>query len=87
MEEEQERFAANPGIMMAGERWWKRHYDFLQDRGYTLRARYTKDWTPSWKKKGKFFDEVEDGQILHVRPFVHAIELCCINPILSRAQS
>lgn len=69
-EEEMQRFAADPGIMLAGERWWKRHRDFLKDHGYLLRSRYQEDWEPSWKKKRVYYDEVEDGQMTHVRPSV-----------------
>lgn len=74
-EESRRRFFEDPGILMRGERWWKRHRDLLEDHGYQLRPRYADDWVPSWKKSGKFYDEAEDGQIPEVRrsPYVHLL--------------
>lgn len=69
-EESRRRFSEDPGILVSGERWWKRHRQFLEEQGYKLRSRYADNWVPSWKKSGKFYEEAEDGQIPEVRQFV-----------------
>lgn len=37
------------GKLIAGETFWRDHYEFLRSAGYTLRPRYKPDWSPSWK--------------------------------------
>jgi len=44
------------------EIWWRDRYHVLESCGYRLRSRYHPDWVPSWKKSGKSFLTVEDGQ-------------------------
>ena len=51
------------------ERWSKRE-DLLGRRGYTLRPRLRKGWTPSWLSTGKSPLDSEDGEMLPVRPQV-----------------
>jgi len=51
-----------PGTLFDSELWWRDHYQVLENRGYRLRSRYRPDWAPSWKKSGKDFYTVEDGQ-------------------------
>jgi len=51
-----------PGTLFDSELWWREHYQVLENRGYRLRPRYSPDWIPSWKKSGKEFYTVEDGQ-------------------------
>ncbi|KAG2110348.1 uncharacterized protein F5147DRAFT_690259 [Suillus discolor] len=43
------------------EIWWRDHYDFLKDKGYKLRSRYSPDWVPSWTNTKKVGIECEDG--------------------------
>jgi hypothetical protein len=52
----------DPGTLFDRELWWRDHYQMLEDHGYRLRPRYRPDWVPSWKKSGKEFYTVEDGQ-------------------------
>jgi hypothetical protein len=50
------------GALFDSEQWWRDHYHELESHGYELRNRYRPDWEPSWKKSGKDFFLVEDGQ-------------------------
>lgn len=43
------------------EIWWKSHYDFLKEKGYKLRSRYSPDWVPSWTNTNKVDINCEDG--------------------------
>ncbi|KAG6835613.1 hypothetical protein H0H93_016512 [Arthromyces matolae] len=46
------------------EAFWRDHYTFLKQRGYTLRDRYDPNWIPSWKKESsKRWMDCEDSQI------------------------
>ncbi|KAG6819044.1 hypothetical protein H0H93_016001 [Arthromyces matolae] len=56
----------DPEVLGTWEAFWRDHYTFLKERGYTLRDRYNPDWAPSWKnaKKGQKRKECEDGQVL-----------------------
>ncbi|KAI0744029.1 hypothetical protein C8Q80DRAFT_1107223 [Daedaleopsis nitida] len=49
------------GGLHEGEIFWRDRYDWLEQRGYTLRVRYKPDWVPSWKGTKKMNLEVEDG--------------------------
>jgi hypothetical protein len=49
--------------LYAGEAFWRDHQPWLLEHGYTLRARYQPDWTPSWKKSGRYRKDCEDGQL------------------------
>ncbi|KAG6884440.1 hypothetical protein C0992_006322 [Termitomyces sp. T32_za158] len=42
------------------EIFWRDHYDFLKERGYTLRKRYDPAWVPSWLNTTKKPRECED---------------------------
>jgi hypothetical protein len=50
------------------EIWWRDHYNFLSEKGYKLRNRYSPDWVPSWTNTNKVPINCEDG----VRPRVGA---------------
>ncbi|KAG6852941.1 hypothetical protein H0H87_009032 [Tephrocybe sp. NHM501043] len=43
------------------EIFWRDHYEYLKDRGYTLRRRYEPGWTPSWVYGNKDLVECEDS--------------------------
>ncbi|KAG6910427.1 hypothetical protein DXG01_010782 [Tephrocybe rancida] len=44
-----------------GEILWRDHYNFLKDRGYTLRKRYEPEWVPSWLNTSKDPRSCEDA--------------------------
>ncbi|KAG5716955.1 hypothetical protein E4T56_gene8244, partial [Termitomyces sp. T112] len=48
-------------ILLEAEIFWRDHYHYLKDHGYTLRRRYEPDWTPSWIVNDKSSDECEDS--------------------------
>jgi hypothetical protein len=48
--------------LFPSELWWRDYYDIINNRGYEFRPRYHPDWVPSWKKTGRDFFTVEDGQ-------------------------
>ncbi len=50
------------------EVYWRDHYDWLRQRGYTLRPRYKPDWVPSWRGTKKSPHSCEDSQRAVVRP-------------------
>ncbi|KAG6809494.1 hypothetical protein H0H92_016038 [Tricholoma furcatifolium] len=52
---------ARNGELSHGEFFWRKHCQFLKDRGYTLRARYQPDWRPSWLNTSKRWSDCEDG--------------------------
>ncbi|KAG1801886.1 uncharacterized protein BJ212DRAFT_1571223 [Suillus subaureus] len=43
------------------EIWWRDHYNFLNEKGYKLRNRYSPDWVPSWANTNKASINCEDG--------------------------
>jgi hypothetical protein len=47
--------------LFTGEPFWRDHQPWLLERGYSLRARYQPDWTPSWTTNGRSRQECEDG--------------------------
>lgn len=49
------------------EMGWRDLYDFLESRGYQLRARYRPGWTPSWLTSGVPWDRSDDGVASQVR--------------------
>ena len=65
------------GHLSEGETFWRDHYRFLKDRGYTLRDRYNPDWVPSWKsgKSSRNWRDSEDGQLLLVSLDVSRLQL------------
>ncbi|KAG5349244.1 hypothetical protein E4T56_gene5917 [Termitomyces sp. T112] len=54
---------ANVGGLTPAEYLWRDHYDFLKERGYTLRPRYHPEWIPSWLGTDKCFTKCEDGRM------------------------
>jgi hypothetical protein len=48
-------------------RYWRNNYEWLRDRGYQLRPRYSPDWIPSWIGTTKPHWNFEDGVNLVVR--------------------
>jgi len=50
------------GTLHKSEEWWREQYFDLNHHGYDLRPRYHPDWKPSWRRSGKDFFSVEDGQ-------------------------
>ena len=71
-----EHATREPGTLLDSEVWWRDHSKVLENHGYRLRPRYRPDWVPSWKKSGKEFYTVEDGQptlvsffFFHLMPF------------------
>ncbi|KAG2076601.1 hypothetical protein BDR04DRAFT_1125659 [Suillus decipiens] len=49
------------GHLSEFEIWWRDHYNFLKEKGYTLRSRYSPDWVPSWTNTNKAPIDCEDG--------------------------
>ena len=69
-----EAMAVNPPLEAGGLdnleiRFWRDNYQWLHDRGYQLRPRYSPDWMPSWIGTKKYFRTCEDGVHLAVSPF------------------
>jgi hypothetical protein len=72
-----------PGHLVTTEFFWRDHYTWLKERGYTLRPRYAPDWVPSWEQQeagrsppAKPFYRCEDGQMSAVcihtlSPYLH----------------
>ena len=48
--------------------YWRNNYEWLRDRGYQLRPRYSPDWIPSWMGTTKHHRNFEDGVNLLVSP-------------------
>ncbi|KAJ7162168.1 kinase-like domain-containing protein [Mycena filopes] len=44
-----------------GEVFWRDHRDWLQTKGYVLRARYQDGWIPSWRGTDLWPNDLEDG--------------------------
>jgi hypothetical protein len=57
-----------PGIgeLFKGEIYWRNLQVWLKEQGYTLRPRYSPDWTPSWKGTKKDHFTCEDGLRIRV---------------------
>lgn len=53
--------------LLPSETWWRNHGPLLQERGYTLRPRYSQDWFPSWIGTFRVPDFCEDSIIPNVR--------------------
>ncbi len=56
------------GGLSNAEFFWRDHYTFLEEKGYTLRPRYSPDWKPSWLSTKRKPIECEDGQPPFVSP-------------------
>ena len=54
------------GQLSEPETWWSKHYNWLKDNGYILRARYSPDWTPSWQGTKKSWLMCEDSRVAKV---------------------
>jgi hypothetical protein len=39
------------GALLPGERFWRDHQPWLEERGYMLRPRFHPNWKPSWGSK------------------------------------
>ena len=57
------------GLDKSEIRHWRDNYQWLHDRGYQLRPRYSPDWIPSWIGTKKDYGDCEDGVHLAVSPF------------------
>ncbi|KNZ74345.1 hypothetical protein J132_07203 [Termitomyces sp. J132] len=55
--------AAKGGQLIPAELFWRKHCQYLEDHGYTLRPRYRPDWRPSWLDTSKRWTECEDGVV------------------------
>ncbi|KAG6836482.1 hypothetical protein H0H93_007651 [Arthromyces matolae] len=58
-----------PEELFPKEVFWREHYAYLKEHGYTLRDRYHPDWVPSWiKDPSKRVDHCEDSRrLLHAQ--------------------
>ncbi|KAG5725149.1 hypothetical protein E4T56_gene10221 [Termitomyces sp. T112] len=61
----------NVAELSNAEIFWRDHYNFLKERGYTLRKRYDPTWVPSWLNTTKSSRECEDG---HRIPYGQALD-------------
>ena len=60
-----EAMSVNPPLEAGGLdemeiRFWRDNYQWLHDRGYQLRPRYSPNWVPSWIGTKKYFRKCED---------------------------
>ncbi|KAG6891261.1 hypothetical protein C0995_008513 [Termitomyces sp. Mi166 len=55
--------AAKDGQLIPAEIFWRKHFRYLEDHGYTLRPRYQPDWRPSWLDTSKRWTQCEDGVV------------------------
>ncbi|KAG6818839.1 hypothetical protein H0H93_001124 [Arthromyces matolae] len=52
-----------PEELLPKEIFWRDHYIYLKERGYTLRDRFHPDWVPSWiQDPSKNADDCEDSR-------------------------
>ncbi|KNZ77211.1 hypothetical protein J132_06206 [Termitomyces sp. J132] len=51
----------DPTKLSSEEIFWRDHYKFFKDHGYTLRKRYDPDWIPSWITTSKDWLDCEDA--------------------------
>jgi len=58
------------GGLGPGEKFWRKLYPWLSERGFQLRRRYSPDWVPSFSKLGPDrpyrYKQFEDGPELLV---------------------
>ncbi|KAJ3512549.1 hypothetical protein NLJ89_g3451 [Agrocybe chaxingu] len=59
------------GGLSPGEKFWRKHYEWLQSKGYQLRPRFSPDWVPSWVSTKKYYMFCEDGPALMGLQFMH----------------
>ncbi|KAG6834913.1 hypothetical protein H0H93_006422 [Arthromyces matolae] len=62
----------DPADLTEEEIFWRDHYNYLKNRGYTLRKRYEPDWTPSWLNSSKLALDCEDSSPLFHWPIQDA---------------
>ncbi|KAI0043107.1 hypothetical protein FA95DRAFT_1590584 [Auriscalpium vulgare] len=60
--EEERLHRADSAHLSAADRWWVRQQNWLEIRGYRLRARYRQGWSPSWRVNRTEKWKTEDGQ-------------------------
>lgn len=62
------------------EIWWRDRYNFLEEKGYKLRSRYSPDWVPSWTNTNKVDINCEDGisSPVSASSITASIDLSCI---------
>ncbi|KAF9226733.1 hypothetical protein BS17DRAFT_697611 [Gyrodon lividus] len=53
-----------------GELFWRKRYQFLQQKGYTLRVRYSPDWVPSWQGKSNALPHNHEDRVAQPHPDV-----------------
>lgn len=63
--------------LLPSEVKWRDRQPALEQRGYTLRSRYQKDWEPSWQGTNIDPDFCEDSIFLMVRAFTENAQLKC----------
>ncbi|TFY52688.1 hypothetical protein EVG20_g10445, partial [Dentipellis fragilis] len=63
---EEDRLIRKEHTLCIGEKWWRDHYGFLSERGYTLRQRLHPEWTPPWRRTERSWKKYEDGQAYDV---------------------
>ncbi|KAJ3500155.1 hypothetical protein NLJ89_g9916 [Agrocybe chaxingu] len=63
------------GGLTSSEKFWCKHYQYLQDHGYQLRPRYAPGWVHSWKDTDKFYLDCEDGACLRRSHVIDAIHI------------
>ncbi|KAG6811748.1 hypothetical protein H0H93_014264, partial [Arthromyces matolae] len=56
------RRSAQEGVLFPNEIFWRDHYQYLKDHGYTLRRRYEVDWSASWNTNGLDKYDCEDSR-------------------------
>ncbi|EAU82364.1 other/AgaK1 protein kinase [Coprinopsis cinerea okayama7 len=54
-------------LLHDGELYWRDHYNWLLERGYRLRPRYSPEWVPSWDKDPEVQGISEDSLV-----FIHS---------------
>ncbi|KIM38846.1 hypothetical protein M413DRAFT_75436 [Hebeloma cylindrosporum] len=63
------------GGLGRGEIYWRHKYQWLHDRGYQLRPRYSPDWIPSWVSTTKNHRICEDVEDIQHSPICDAIHI------------
>ncbi|EIN06941.1 hypothetical protein PUNSTDRAFT_121223 [Punctularia strigosozonata HHB-11173 SS5] len=43
--------------------FWRDHYDWLKEKGYELRSRFSPNWVPSWWGTNEYWKSKEDAQM------------------------
>jgi len=61
-----ENLSLAEGGLDKGELSWRDKYQWLHDRGYQLRPRYSPNWIPSWVETATNVRNCEDGVHLAV---------------------